>query len=568
MIPKTFCRFQQIVPFNATVAFLLLGACDHKLDCFETKTCARLVGTGGQATAGQSSGGAGGAGGSPALHIASGGSLPATEGAGASGVVGSGGCTKALDCSDGKFCTGEEKCDQGKCVAGSDPCSNPDAAHCAVACDEASAKCIVTANDADGDKHLTSLCAAAPGDDCDDTKNTVYPGNTEICDGLDNDCDGKYDFAEGFALGGTEFVLEANAQSLGGLVWLPQRKSYAAVWWSASDSRVYVTEFDLSGNKVGVPVYVDSVDPSTYFAPKLYGVAWGNDHFGVLYSTQPKDPLKPTETYWSQIYPPTRQGPRYPVSATIAARSIPLMAREWNGPWDVLWNEGTDTMVQGIAPADMFGTPSSGGPTGTPRALFHNSQLLGVGTSEGSVDVVHASPDGKLNWDRMVGNIGGCSTRLILDQVDPTTTIFLGQVRLSDAANALTATWATNTVIPAQGTESVLRLKSFGAKTCTNNAVWKGSDEGIESTGLDRIPSGWATSLLLGADLPGQRPTSQRLLLTAVAESCDADIPQQIAAGRFDRSVAQAAGPDSLAIAWVSSDTLRVRIFGSLLCSP
>ena len=29
--------------------------------------------------------------------------------------------------------------------------------------------------------------------DCDDTKNTVYPGATEICDGLDNDCDGTID---------------------------------------------------------------------------------------------------------------------------------------------------------------------------------------------------------------------------------------------------------------------------------------------------------------------------------------------------------------------------------------
>lgn len=29
--------------------------------------------------------------------------------------------------------------------------------------------------------------------DCDDTKSTVYPGATEICDGLDNDCDGQVD---------------------------------------------------------------------------------------------------------------------------------------------------------------------------------------------------------------------------------------------------------------------------------------------------------------------------------------------------------------------------------------
>ncbi|MBM4365878.1 MAG: hypothetical protein FJ102_06650 [Deltaproteobacteria bacterium] len=31
------------------------------------------------------------------------------------------------------------------------------------------------------------------GDDCDDAEAAVYPGNTEVCDGLDNDCDGTVD---------------------------------------------------------------------------------------------------------------------------------------------------------------------------------------------------------------------------------------------------------------------------------------------------------------------------------------------------------------------------------------
>ncbi|MEY4287245.1 MAG: hypothetical protein RL511_1331 [Bacteroidota bacterium] len=48
------------------------------------------------------------------------------------------------------------------------------------------------------DASATPFCQApvnmiAIGGDCDDTDNTVYPGATEVCDGLDNNCDGQFD---------------------------------------------------------------------------------------------------------------------------------------------------------------------------------------------------------------------------------------------------------------------------------------------------------------------------------------------------------------------------------------
>ena len=58
------------------------------------------------------------------------------------------------------------------------------------ACPEDSTNTCNDCIDADGDGFLDASCG---GDDCDDANAEIYPGHSEICDGVDNNCDGETD---------------------------------------------------------------------------------------------------------------------------------------------------------------------------------------------------------------------------------------------------------------------------------------------------------------------------------------------------------------------------------------
>lgn len=101
-------------------------------------------------------------------------------------------CSHDADCSDGSFCNGVERCDPEAngadargCVASTWPCMPTQT------CDEEEDECLTMCDvepDADGDGRWAIACT---GDDCDDSDPNRFPGNPEVCDveHHDEDCD-------------------------------------------------------------------------------------------------------------------------------------------------------------------------------------------------------------------------------------------------------------------------------------------------------------------------------------------------------------------------------------------
>jgi len=97
-------------------------------------------------------------------------------------------CSSAADCDDGVWCNGAETCSRtGRCYAVPvGPCDDGLACNTDT-CDEAARTCAHVVHDEDGDTFGAADCG---GDDCDDELAAVHPGATELCNGLDDDCDG------------------------------------------------------------------------------------------------------------------------------------------------------------------------------------------------------------------------------------------------------------------------------------------------------------------------------------------------------------------------------------------
>lgn len=226
-------------------------------------------------------------------------------------------CRSDLDCASADRCQ-IAHCLNSQCefkavqCNDNDPCTND-------TCDSATGACSFKAlsMDLDGDGHFAPRPGMIPacGDDCDDTSAAAHPGGTEICDGVDNDCNGVVDDGAtysvppgapvrvastaiglsdraGLAFDGTNYgstysghtdrwrayfkaltrdgstavpelqLSNVNADSYGGqLLW--NGASFATIWADArqaSNYEVYFNRINQKGDKLGPDLRISNAD--------------------------------------------------------------------------------------------------------------------------------------------------------------------------------------------------------------------------------------------------------------------------------------------------------------------
>ena len=185
--------------------------------------------------------------------------------------------------------------------------------------------------DNDGDNFFTC------DNDCDDGNNAVFPGNTEVCDSFDNDCDGVADW------GNTAVSIDPNSSDYLTIpVFVPSGSSFTIEAW------VFATGFPGSSNTVlhksdgsgGNDVLLEADNGSTWSSTFNLG---GEETLGSASSTQVGQWVHLAATYdGSNYHLYVNAGPENNIS-----NSVGLTLNPNSGPWFI--GAGTDSSGQPTA---------------------------------------------------------------------------------------------------------------------------------------------------------------------------------------------------------------------------
>lgn len=263
--------------------------------------------------------------------------------AGAAGKVVEAECSRSADCDGFDNLCSPVACREGRCVAGSarvcsdgDPCT-------ADKCDPATGACSFPPStlDLDGDGFrgpLPGFLAGQPGacgNDCDDTSKAAFPGGVELCDGVDNDCNGIIDDNASFIpLDGSTLVSDP-ASVLAGAGGLGSTSSGFLATINAQDAddtKIYARPLDATGKPAAAaslvnPTTGDASGGPLVFTGDRFGLAWEDRRSGDY------------EIYFATLGPDGKKL-RQDVRLTDAADFSVNPTIGWNGTtFSVVWQD-------------------------------------------------------------------------------------------------------------------------------------------------------------------------------------------------------------------------------------
>jgi hypothetical protein len=282
-----------------------------------------------------------------------------------------------------KACTvvAKTNCDDG------DPCTTD-------SCDKKTGQCqnAPLTFDLDGDGHKGPLAGHQPGDpgscgdDCDDTDPRAFPGNKEVCDGVDNDCDGIIDNGASYVPKfGSDFQL-----------------SKASFDWAEPDSfvrgsttggvRILATyDATLAGqlspllqplDATGQPAVDPSILTGTDAAGSGTSVAWTGDRFGIAWSDRRDGNY---EVYFALLDPTGKKMAPGDERITVSAGFSLYPSLVWTGQQFVMvWQEDKgngDFLLQGQR-LDLDGRLVGSIVTLTAGAFDNQGPALAAGRTE------------------------------------------------------------------------------------------------------------------------------------------------------------------------------------------
>ena len=477
-------------------------------------------------------------------------------------------CETAAECDDHRACNGLELCTAKKCAAGTPACSVSDPNHCEATCKESSGGpvCGVQGRDADDDGYKDALCKEDPGDDCDDAHDTAYPGAQEVCDGIDNDCNGKADVEDGLTAYGENKTLLTSTGTLTvswpAIVWAPEIQSFGVVFTVDDGTNQFVALQVVSptGTSIGPYIVLGSLPSKAGVAR----IAWNGSSFGVVW----EDTSSGSSDVFFVAVNGTTNSPSavVPVAKTADDEITPSVAaagKYWLVTWQRVLSPTTYALQAQALEAD--GSLATGTPVElVPSFTGFGAARIAAGPNQAVVAWTEGSPTGSVKYRLLDGQLASTSSGTWSDTVAPQD----GFVQVAAASDGVwLGAWQSGS--PAARNMKMARLSGAGAKDCSEPVATGSSSLGPaavaplplgSAVAYSEGPAGGALSFSI-ATAGKDCKRIQAVKLTSSAYSTNA-LPELV--GDMDASAT------AIAAVWIEQtggkSVVKIRNLGPALC--